>query len=143
MSGISSTTSGPRVDLLTNPAFKAQKTRSEAGDFLSAVNESVEKGFARQVQDDVKIDDDARKAAEGLVSTTFIEPILKQVRESNDAPPPFGPGKGEKQFGAILDTKLADQIVHAANFPLVERIAAQLMRNMPGGEPTQQVDVKG
>jgi Rod binding domain-containing protein len=73
----------------------------------------------------------ARTAAEGLVSTTFIEPILKQVRESNTAPPPFGPSRAEKQFSSLLDTKLADEIVHAANFPLVDRIASQLLRNMP------------
>ncbi len=73
----------------------------------------------------------ARQAAEGLVSTTFIEPILKQVRESNDTPPPFGPSRAEKQFASLLDTELADEIVRAANFPLVERITAQLLRNMP------------
>lgn len=86
----------------------------------------------------------ARKAAEGLVSTTFIEPILKQVRESNNTPPPFGPSTAEKQFASLLDTKLADEIVKAANFPLVERITAQLLQNMPQADaPTQAIDTKG
>lgn len=74
-------------------------------------------------------DDDARKAAQGLVSTTFIEPILKQARESNDAPPPFGPSRVEKQFGALLDTSLAEEIVQASDFPLVDRIAADLSKH--------------
>lgn len=81
---------------------------------------------------------DARRAAEGLVSTSFIEPILKQTRESNNAPPPFGPSNVEKQFGALLDSRLADDIVHAANFPLVDRIAEELTRNMPASESTAQ-----
>ncbi len=86
----------------------------------------------------------ARKAAEGLVSTTFIEPILKQVRESNDTPPPFGPSNAEKQFASLLDTKLADEIVHAANFPLVERITAQLLRNMPEIQANEKpLDIEG
>lgn len=86
----------------------------------------------------------ARTAAEGLVSTTFIEPILKQMRESNNTPPPFGPSNAEKQFASLLDTKLADEIVHAANFPLVERITAQLLKNMPAIEIKEQsIDIKG
>tara|TARA_R110002072_G_scaffold42064_12_gene118205 strand:- start:160775 stop:161275 length:501 start_codon:yes stop_codon:yes gene_type:complete len=89
----------------------------------------------------------AAEAAEGLVATTFIEPILKQVRESNDAPPPFGPSNAEKQFSALLDTKLSDEIVHAANFPLVERITQQLLKNMPALEaadqtPKQSIDTR-
>ncbi len=36
-----------------------------------------------------------RKAAEQLVSATFITPILSQVRESSQAAPPFAPTQGE------------------------------------------------
>lgn len=84
----------------------------------------------------------AAAAAEGLISATFIEPILKQVRESNDTPPPFGPSNAEKQFSALLDTKLSDEIVHAANFPLVERITQQLLENMPAIEAVDQTPKK-
>lgn len=84
---------------------------------------------------------DARKAAEGLVSATFIEPILKQMRESNDAPPPFGPSRAEKQFGALLDTRLADDIVHAANFPLVQKIADRLNPNPPQAPLASRIDL--
>ena len=86
----------------------------------------------------------ARGAAEGLVATTFIEPILKQIRESNTAPPPFGPSRAEKQFSSLLDSKLSDEIVHAANFPLVERITSELLKNMPQ-DPSQAstIDTQG
>ncbi len=71
----------------------------------------------------------AREAAEKLVSSTLVEPILKQARETNNTPPPFGPGKAEKQFGAFLDSKLSDQIVSAAQFPLVKRIQQDLLQH--------------
>lgn len=86
---------------------------------------------------------EARVAAEGLVSTTFIEPILKQIRESNTAPPPFGPSNAEKQFASLLDTTLADEIVHASNFPIVDRIASQLLKNMPQVQPEKNLDIEG
>jgi Rod binding domain-containing protein len=72
----------------------------------------------------------AREAAEGLVSTSLIIPILKQVRESNNAAPPFGPTQAEKQFGALLDNQLADEIAHAAQFPIVDRMVEQFTRNL-------------
>lgn len=72
----------------------------------------------------------AREAAEGLVATSFIKPILTQVRESNNAPPPFGPTQAEKQFGSLLDNKLSDEIVRASQFPIVDRIVERFTRNL-------------
>lgn len=74
--------------------------------------------------------DRARDAAEGLVATSFIKPILKQVRESNNAPPPFGPTQAEKQFGSLLDNKLSDEIVRASQFPIVDRIVERFTHNL-------------
>ena len=73
--------------------------------------------------------DQAREAAEQLVSTTLILPVLKQLRESNNAAPPFAPTDAEKQFGALLDHRLAHDIVKGANFPMVDRLARDLLRN--------------
>lgn len=144
MSSISNTSFKSPLDLLTRPKptdpqkqpttsknpLRVNDTESNrlAGNTNSKLNSiGVFKLDANEVDPIAK----ARSAAEGLVSTTFIEPILKQVRESNNTPPPFGPSSAEKQFSALLDTKLADEIVHAANFPLVERISKQLLSNMP------------
>ena len=82
--------------------------------------------------------DRARQAAEGLVATSFLSPILKQIRESNNAAPPFGPTQAEKQFGGLLDNRLADEISHAAQFPLVERLVEQFTRNLPAPEQGAQ-----
>ncbi len=71
----------------------------------------------------------AREAAEMLVSTTLVEPVLKQLRESNNAAPPFGPTPAEKQFGALLDHRLCHDIVKSANFPMVDRLARDLLKH--------------
>ncbi len=70
----------------------------------------------------------AREAAEQLVATTFVEPLLKQVREAHKPAPPFTPGPGEKQFRALMDAELAQRIVHASQWPLVERLASDLLK---------------
>lgn len=85
--------------------------------------------------------DEARQAAEGLVATSFIKPILTQARESNNAPPPFGPTQAEKQFQSLLDNRLADDLVHAAQFPIVERLVKQFTANLEQPTQNQQVDL--
>jgi len=147
MSSFSSIPNNSPLDALTRPVINPRKPLPKYTDPLRGAatgplslptkptNNGTEPAEAR-----------AQRAAEGLVSTTFIEPILKQMRESNTAPPPFGPGQGEKQFSSLLDTKLADGIVHAANFPLVKRIAEEMLRNMPTQRPAtpqQTLDIKG
>ena len=70
----------------------------------------------------------ARRAAEDFVSMAFVEPMLAQMRESNNAAPPFAPGPAEKQFGEIMDQVLSRQIVRASRFPIVDRIESDLTR---------------
>ncbi|MCW5776106.1 MAG: hypothetical protein KIS87_06685 [Phycisphaeraceae bacterium] len=79
----------------------------------------------------------ARETAEKLVAITFVEPVLKRLRESDGAAPPFGPGPGEKQFRALMDARVAHDIVRAARLPIVDRLARDLLRGSvgAGGEP--------
>jgi Rod binding domain-containing protein len=74
----------------------------------------------------------AREAAEQFVALTFVQPALKALREGNDAAPPFAPSEGEKQFRALLDAELAQRIVRKANYPLVDRVARDLLRSSHG-----------
>lgn len=74
--------------------------------------------------------DEARDAAEKLVATVLVEPILKQVRENNNAAPPFQPTHGERQFRSMLDAKLAQEITRSARFPLVERLARDVRQQL-------------
>lgn len=68
----------------------------------------------------------ARRAAEQLVSQSFVQPMLKLLRSSNSAAPPFAPGPAEKQFRSLMDTELAQRIVNSANFPLVDALTKRL-----------------
>ncbi|MFU8828181.1 MAG: hypothetical protein ACNA8P_01995 [Phycisphaerales bacterium] len=64
----------------------------------------------------------AQEGAEQLVAATFIVPILQQLRESNTAAAPFGPGMYEKRLGPMLDHHIADRIVSAQRLPIVEAV---------------------
>lgn len=78
----------------------------------------------------------ALDTAQKLVSTTLIKPILAQARETRDAPAPWGQTQGEKQFGSLLDNRIADDIARASNFPIAQRIAEQILKNSPIDSPS-------
>lgn len=65
---------------------------------------------------------DARDAAEQFVAVALVQPILKQLRDSNRTPPPFGPGEGEKLMGSLADAQVAQALVRRTRWPLVDRI---------------------
>jgi len=97
----------------------------------------------------------ARDAAADFVAAAFIEPLLKHLRENSVAAPPFAPGPGEKQFRGIADAQIARRVARAANFPLVDRIASDLLRGGaavasastpsagPGERPQPRLDLIG
>jgi Rod binding domain-containing protein len=63
-----------------------------------------------------------REAAEQLVATAFITPILGALRENSLAEGPFAPNAAEKRFGPLLDQQFADRITQSAKFSLVDTI---------------------
>lgn len=75
----------------------------------------------------------AREQAEQFVAITLVQPVLKQLRESNNAAPPFAPSQGEKQFQSLMDAHVAQQITRATSFPLVDRLAQDLLRHVKTG----------
>lgn len=70
----------------------------------------------------------ARTAAERFVAQAFLQPLLKELRASNQAPAPFAPGPGEKQFRSLMDQTLAEDLAKSARLPLVDRLARDLLR---------------
>jgi hypothetical protein len=76
--------------------------------------------------------EEARRAARDLVSITFVQPVLAMARESHGAAAPFAPTHAERQFRAVLDATVAQRVVEAARFPLVERVARDLLARTPG-----------
>lgn len=71
----------------------------------------------------------AREAAEQIVSVTLVQPLLSQLRSSNMAAAPFAPSRGERQFQGLMDAHTAQDLVKAANFPLVDALASRLLRD--------------
>lgn len=66
--------------------------------------------------------DAARDAAEKLVATSLIMPLLEEVRTQPLDANLFGSGIAKDAFRQRLDQQFADRIVRSTNFPLVDRI---------------------
>ena len=77
-------------------------------------------------------EDLARRSAEQFVAMALVQPLLKQLRDSNHAAPPFAPSQGEKQFQSLMDAEVAQRMVRAAHFPLVERLARDMLTKVRG-----------
>ncbi len=91
----------------------------EPGVFRSVMGRAMEGATKEQ---------EARAGAEELVAIALIQPVLAGLRESSQAAEPFAPGPYEKQFGGFVDAEIARRMVKAQNFPLVERVARDLLR---------------
>jgi Rod binding domain-containing protein len=94
---------GVSTGLLSNQSDFAQ-TLSRAASGPAAAKDPIE----------------ARKAAEDFVAIALVQPILKQLREGDRTPPPYGPGPGEKQFRQLADAQVARQVVRSSKWPLVD-----------------------
>ncbi len=102
---------------------------SRSQDSFSAVLNKARAGDASRTPEQI-----ARESAESLVAITLVQPILAQLRETNQAAPPFEPTPAEKQFRALQDARLAQDIVRHAKFPLVERVARGVLKQS-GADP--------
>ncbi len=85
-------------------------------------------------------EEQATDAARQLVSIALIQPLLTQLRETSQAAPPFAPTSAERQFRAMSDAQLAQQIVKAGRFPLVDVLARQMLARQEGGRPHAATD---
>lgn len=74
-------------------------------------------------------DQQLRHASEQLVSDAFIQPLLKQMRNSPFKVKMFHGGQAEQAFGQKLDTILSDRIVHSTNFPIVDAVYRSLSKH--------------
>lgn len=63
-----------------------------------------------------------RELAEQMVSAALVMPLLKELRQSNRAAPPFGPTGSEKTLGPLADAALAQRMVRAEGWGIVERL---------------------
>ncbi len=58
---------------------------------------------------------------------SLVQPLLAQLRSSNNTAAPFAPSSGETQFQQMLDAQVSQNIVRAKQFPLVESVARKLL----------------
>ena len=107
-----------RVRTATNSAAQRQR------DFAELLNREL----TRPGAGDRTPEERARSAAEDFVATSLVEPLLKSVREANEAPAPWGPSDVEKSFGSLMDADRARQIVRSSSFGIVDRLARDLLQ---------------
>lgn len=111
--------------ITAEPTWKQKPLTSQ-----SAVEQREPERFLSALHRQAEAADDgaeaALDAARDFVSNTLVKPILKQMREMNQAAPPFAPGPYEKAFAGMVDEQVADRIVRAQRFAIVDRIAATM-----------------
>ncbi|TVQ51621.1 MAG: hypothetical protein EA377_12220 [Phycisphaerales bacterium] len=88
----------------------------------------------------------AQEAAEQFVASSLVIPILATLRENTfNATGPFAPNMAEKRFGPVFDQHVADRVVKAANFPIVDTIADRYAARFEESEaaPVARMDLQG
>ena len=63
------------------------------------------------------------------MAIALVQPILSQMRASNQAAEPFKPNEAERTFGSMMDAILARRLVHSSNWGLVDTMAQRLRRD--------------
>jgi Rod binding domain-containing protein len=84
-----------------------------------------------------------RGAAEQLVATAFISPILAESRDSPFKSEMFHGGQAEDIFGQQLDTILSERISTAAGFSLTDAIVSQFSKQPNALSNAGVIDLHG
>ncbi|MDG2423471.1 MAG: hypothetical protein P8M22_05775 [Phycisphaerales bacterium] len=71
-------------------------------------------------------DEKIQEAAQQLVATSLVQPILASLTKSPFQDGRFAPGPVEERFTPLLHRHLSDRIVASANFGLVEALTSHL-----------------
>ena len=79
-----------------------------------------------------ELQDKVRKAAEQLVASAFVLPMLQQMRNDPFKSDLMHGGSGEDLFGQMWDTRVADDMVKRQGFDLVDKIYGQIMNAVDG-----------
>ncbi|MCC6580835.1 MAG: hypothetical protein IT440_10370 [Phycisphaeraceae bacterium] len=89
-----------------------------------ARQDAMSMGFAAQLA--ASRTDETRQAAEQLVASTLVMPILSQMRQDPFRTEMFHGGFGEDAFNQQLDTVLSDRIVKGSHFSVVEAVCRRI-----------------
>jgi len=94
-------------------------------------------------------DQQAKNAANQLLSVAFIKPMLAQMHQSPFKSELFHGGQGEKVFQEHLDTVLADRIATRMNVSLGDAIYRRitgtplLNQSLPSNQQNHRIDQHG
>lgn len=115
------------IDILARPGSPAPTAR--IGRDLFAAQRSFAQVLGKAMPEPApqSREAQARDTAEQVVTISLVQPLLKQLRETNHAAPPFAPTPAEKQFRSLTDATLAQNIVKSKHFPIVDRMTQLLL----------------
>ena len=124
------------IEPTTSVDMMAKFARPGPAEGINAAQGS--ESFARALQEEAQTHgrSAARQAATELVAQALLVPVLDAMYERPLAEAPFAPTAAEKRFAPMLSQNMADRIMGAANFPLVDTI---LDRLLGPEEPTDDV----
>jgi Rod binding domain-containing protein len=131
LSGLISST-GSRLADFGDPKAAKQSAPSDQESFAAIMS----RANARPGASAKTPRDKAREAAQQLIATALVQPVLKQLRETNNAAEPFKPNAAEKSFGQMMDTQLSQRIVESKGWALVDRVTETLLRKSTTGAST-------
>ena len=96
---------------------------------------------AQNMTDEQKV----RLAAEQLVASTMLKPILSQIRQDPFKSDLFHGGRTEEIFGEQLDNIIADRMVSKQGFGLVDSVYKNFMNNIEqdSSDNNQGIDLHG
>lgn len=112
----------PRGNTLTTPGA----ARAGGKDFAAMIESSR-----------APANDEAREAADQLVATAFILPLLEQARNDPFKSEMFHGGRGEQIFGQQLDVIFADAITKSANFGISDALVRRFQQPTPQKQQNQ------
>jgi Rod binding domain-containing protein len=100
-----------------------QATRGTQGAFEELARVNFQRSASASSQEQA-----ARHAANQLVATAFVKPLLQQVHQSAFRSELFHGGAGERMFQDHLDTILAERITQRTGFAVAEQIYRHVAR---------------
>ncbi|MEO0515084.1 MAG: rod-binding protein [Planctomycetota bacterium] len=106
------------------------------GKDFAAVLSDTSANDAREIKND-----EVREAADQLVASAFILPMLEQARNDPFKSDMFHGGKGEEVFGQQLDVIFADNITKSANFGISDALVRRFQPASTSNE--SQVNLRG
>ncbi|MFW6059102.1 MAG: hypothetical protein ACODAQ_02910 [Phycisphaeraceae bacterium] len=122
------------IDNPTASTALQSATRQSAPGFAESLAATLEPG-----EDEKQINEqEARQAAQQLVSSAFLQPMLKQMRESGFKTEYFGNDPGSDAFNQQLHTELADRIVQRMDLPIVDAVTRFVTQRAGGGDEQSQ-----